>query len=75
MAAQDPRRFAGFDDEAEGGEGWSDIGMLPTKSLDELAEESLARSRSTRVTLEGEQEWAQFMDVKCNEEEEEDDEK
>lgn len=74
VAAQDPRRFAAFDDdEAEGSEEGSGIRMLPTKSLDELAEESLARSRSTRITLEGEQEWTQFVNMKCNKEEEEED--
>ena len=76
VAEQDPRRFATFDDddeeENENNEFYVPKGSA-TKSLDELAEESLARSRSTRVTLEEEQEWARFTNMSNDDEEEEED--
>lgn len=74
VAEQDPRRFATFDDDEEENESneWYVPKGLATKSLDELAEESLARSRSTRVTLEEEQEWARFINANDGDEEGED---
>lgn len=74
VAQQDPRRFTTFDDNEEGENNeWYAAGGVSGKSLDELAEESLARSRSTRVTLEEEQEWAKFINVQNDDDNEEDD--
>lgn len=74
VAQQDPRRFTTFDDNEEGENNeWYAAGGVSGKSLDELAEESLARSRSTRVTLEEEQEWAKFINVQDGNDNEEDD--
>lgn len=73
VAEQDPRRFATFDDDNEEEDnGWYAAGSLATKTLDELAEESLVKSRSTRVVLDEEQEWARFVNMNDGDDNEDD---
>lgn len=73
VAEQDPRRFATFDDDNEEEDnGWYAAGSLATKTLDELAEESLVKSRSTRVVLDEEQEWAKFVNMNDGDDNEDD---